>query len=567
MRLRKLLISTHLMSILLTAVVTGMVSLLLLFQGSRTIERQHLDSAIETARNLLTQRLDNLRQGQHAISGLITRAGTPADDLETLAGVHQILSTFNIARVEVFRGLQGELDVFRWQRGAHPDLATVWLPPHPRVAAEVTAGQSVIWIQRGVGSSDALKLLAPIATLPGTPKGWVVVTEPLDSTFLRSVLPEGLSGILEVDQRLVAPGRSGPGTPSGGPVSSGVPPQHRVARLFRFPPESRILMTTDDGLRLGLLAEPTVNRTLPVLLSGVRAWLLITALGALVAMALGSGIAARLLGPLRILLEGTAAMARGHLTVRLPAMRGDELGALTREFNRMADEIRNTYLGLISTLAEVVEAKSQYTREHIERVEHLTMRTAEVLERRGWVRFSSHQRFLLSVAAILHDVGKIAISNEILNKSGPLNEGERHQILTHPEVGALIVERMGKLDRAAEIIRHAHEHFDGSGYPRGLKGEEIPLGSRIILAVDAFDAMTVDRPYSIGRPLQEAITELRNEAGGQFDPVVVEALIEAATLEQNDTDPTRANDSGLVRILYGDQPQSINDPRPQVPQG
>jgi HAMP domain-containing protein len=553
------------MSILLTALVTGMVSILLLFQGTRNMERQNLDSALETARNLLTQRLDTLRQGQTAVSALVARGAASADDLETLASVHHVLSTFNIARVETFRGLQPELDVFRWQRGAHPDLATVWLPPHPRIAAEVTAGQSVLWIQRGSAGSDSLKLLAPIPSLPGTQKGWVVVTEPLDSVFLRTVLPDGLSGVLEVDQRLVGPYGSEARKANGGLAPPLSVPQGRVTRFGGIPPERRVLLTADDGLRLGLLAAPAVNRTLPVLFSGVRAWLLITALGALIAVVLGSGIAARLLGPLRILLEGTAAMARGHLTVRLPAMRGDELGALTREFNRMADEIRNTYLGLISTLAEVVEAKSQYTREHIERVEHLTMRTAEVLERRGWVRFSSHQRFLLSVAAILHDVGKIAISNEILNKSGPLNEGERHQILTHPEVGALIVERMGKLDRAAEIIRHAHEHFDGSGYPRGLKGEEIPLGSRIILAVDAFDAMTVDRPYSVGRPLQEAIAELRSEAGNQFDPVVVEALIEAATLDHQDSDSVRSSDSGLVRILYGGQTPTVNDPRPRAP--
>jgi HD-GYP domain-containing protein (c-di-GMP phosphodiesterase class II) len=206
---------------------------------------------------------------------------------------------------------------------------------------------------------------------------------------------------------------------------------------------------------------------------------------------------------------------------------------------------------MISTLAEIVEAKSHYTREHIDRVERLAMATAEVLERRGWVRFSSHQRFLLSVAAILHDVGKIAIANEILNKSGPLDTTEREQILTHPEVGALIVERMGKLERAAEIIRCAHEHFDGSGYPRGLRGEEIPLESRIILAVDAFDAMTIKRPYSAGRSSEAAIVELRTEAGRQFDPVVVEALVEVVTKESGaDVDPS--SDSGLYRVIHTD---------------
>jgi HD-GYP domain-containing protein (c-di-GMP phosphodiesterase class II) len=181
------------------------------------------------------------------------------------------------------------------------------------------------------------------------------------------------------------------------------------------------------------------------------------------------------------------------------------------------------------------------------------------------VRFSSHQRFVLSVAAILHDVGKIAISNEILNKSGPLDQPEREQILAHPEVGAIIVERIGKLERAAEIIRCAHEHFDGSGYPRGLRGEEIPLESRIILAVDALDAMIMDRPYSVGRPLDHALTELHNEAGKQFDPVVVEALIEVITTAG--VEPNSGN-SGVFRVLAGES-DSISDvtPIPRVRQG
>jgi HD-GYP domain-containing protein (c-di-GMP phosphodiesterase class II) len=119
-------------------------------------------------------------------------------------------------------------------------------------------------------------------------------------------------------------------------------------------------------------------------------------------------------------------------------------------------------------------------------------------------------------------------------------------------VGALIVERMGKLERAAEIIRCAHEHFDGSGYPRGLRGEEIPLESRIILAVDAFDAMTMNRPYSSGRPQEEAMAELRAEAGRQFDPVAVEALIEVlSTVER--TKSAISHDSGLYRAVHPGQ--------------
>jgi HAMP domain-containing protein len=392
-----------------------------------------------------------------------------------------------------------------------------------------------------------------------------VVTEPLDGALMERLLPSRVVGAIENESRLLA---AWPETPTiaGAALESlaAYLPSGPFSSVFGLLSVRRTALQLDDGsaLTLAVLASPAASGR--SLLVGLRTWFLVLAAGALVAFALGSGVASRLLSPLRALLEGTGAMARGHLMVRLPTDRGDELGALMREFNRMADEIRATYLGVISTLAEVVEAKSHYTRAHIERVERLTLATLDILERRGWVRFSSHQRFVLSVAAILHDVGKIAISNEILNKSGPLDLPEREQILAHPEVGAIIVERIGKLERAAEIIRCAHEHFDGSGYPRGLKGEEIPLESRIILAVDALDAMIMDRPYSAGRPLEHAITELHSEAGKQFDPVVVEALIEVVTLVGVDG---REGDSGVFRALAGESDSvAVVTPIPRVPQ-
>ncbi|MBI4917613.1 MAG: HD domain-containing protein [Acidobacteria bacterium] len=552
MRLRWQLVLSHLGSILLTALVIGLVNVVLLLRGTRTMEGQALDSSLTTARHLLASRLADLQHARDDISTFAAEAGPLSPDIATLGRLHDFLAFYRLERVEVFHGLRKEVEAYRWERGVGRSLATAWLPPKPQIAAQVAFGRPAAWVQKGADGLASLKLCSAVPGGVGDERRWVVLTEPLDGSFLGRIIPVGLVGALRDDhQILVAWPETPPGPDQDIESLLSYLPKGPFAWLFRPVSARRPAVQLDDGSALELVLLSAPIRSGQSLVQGLRAWFLVTVCGSLLALAIGSGLAARLLAPLNALLEGTAAMARGHLMVRLPTGRGDELGSLTREFNRMADEIRNTYLGMISTLAEIVEAKSHYTREHIDRVERLAMATAEVLERRGWVRFSSHQRFLLSVAAILHDVGKIAIANEILNKSGPLDTTEREQILTHPEVGALIVERMGKLERAAEIIRCAHEHFDGSGYPRGLRGEEIPLESRIILAVDAFDAMTIKRPYSAGRSSEAAIAELRTEAGRQFDPVVVEALIEVVTKESGaDVDPS--SDSGLYRVIHSD---------------
>jgi len=561
--LRGQLVLSHLGSIVAAAAIIGTVNLVLLVRETRKLERSTLDASVGAAEHVLGERISTLRQARDELSIFAANRGPMAGDATTLAELHTMLLSSQVVRIEVFSGLRKEVEAYRWDRGVGGGLETTWLPTNPRIAAQVADGRPATWIQAGPGQRASLKLCAAVPGGSERARRWVVVTEPLDAALLERILPSRVVGAVENDGRMLAAWPETP-TAAGAELESlaGYLPRGPFSGLFGALAARRTAIQLDDGsaLTVAVLASPApTGRSLLV---GLRAWFLVLAAGTLVALALGSGVASRLLAPLRSLIEGTGAMARGHLMVRLPTNRRDELGALMREFNRMADEIRATYLGVISTLAEVVEAKSHYTRAHIERVERLTLATLDVLERRGWVRFSSHQRFVLSVAAILHDVGKIAISNEILNKSGPLDLPEREQILAHPEVGAIIVERIGKLERAAEIIRCAHEHFDGTGYPRGLKGEEIPLESRIILAVDALDAMIMDRPYSIGRPLARAIAELHAEAGKQFDPVVVEALIEV--ISTAGVDGTNGN-SGVFRVLAGESDSLENvTPIPQV---
>jgi HD-GYP domain-containing protein (c-di-GMP phosphodiesterase class II) len=128
-------------------------------------------------------------------------------------------------------------------------------------------------------------------------------------------------------------------------------------------------------------------------------------------------------------------------------------------------------------------------------------------------------------AALLHDAGKLAVPDCVLQKPGGLNEQERAMVKAHPETGARIAARLPDLAAAAAIIAHHHEHYDGSGYPDGLKGDQIPLGSRIILVSDAFDAMTTYRSYKSVISLQEALQELHRCSGQQFDRRVVDAFI------------------------------------------
>jgi putative nucleotidyltransferase with HDIG domain len=133
----------------------------------------------------------------------------------------------------------------------------------------------------------------------------------------------------------------------------------------------------------------------------------------------------------------------------------------------------------------------------------------------------------LRVAATLHDVGKVAVPDRILQKPGRLTPAEFDQVRCHPTVGAQIVARIDGMQPIAEWIAASHEHFDGSGYPRGLAGEEIPQAARILLVADAYDAMVSDRCYRRAMSSEEAVAELRAHAGGQFDRMCVDALCES----------------------------------------
>jgi HD-GYP domain-containing protein (c-di-GMP phosphodiesterase class II) len=174
----------------------------------------------------------------------------------------------------------------------------------------------------------------------------------------------------------------------------------------------------------------------------------------------------------------------------------------------------------VQALAAAIEERDSYTHEHSEQVVHLARGVAMLLGR------PTDEVERIAHAALLHDVGKLATPNDILRKDGPLTGAEWEVMAEHPVVGERILLRTPELVPIAPLVRHEHEHWDGSGYPDGLAGLRIPLGSRIILACDAYNAMITSRPYRDAMDHEAALAELRRGAGRQFDPEVVEALLD-----------------------------------------
>ena len=205
------------------------------------------------------------------------------------------------------------------------------------------------------------------------------------------------------------------------------------------------------------------------------------------------------------------------------------LGVFARERQVRIDhalELGNAYRGTAFLLGDVVEADDAYTGSHSRDVVTLVL---DVSDRLG---LDARDRRDAEFAALLHDVGKIRIPGEIINKAGPLTPEERAVIETHTVEGERLLAKVGGiLGNVGRIVRSCHEDWDGTGYPDGLRGEEIPLVARIVRTCDAFSAMTTDRPYRAARAVDEAVVELRRCAGTDFDPATVEALAAALAAE------------------------------------
>jgi cyclic di-GMP phosphodiesterase len=195
------------------------------------------------------------------------------------------------------------------------------------------------------------------------------------------------------------------------------------------------------------------------------------------------------------------------------------------ELEMALDELQDTYVSTMTSFAQVVELKDSTTAGHLDRTQTLGLAIAEAVDPELAARPETRYGFFL------HDIGKVGIPEHILCKPGALDRSEWLIMREHPTIGAHIVEPIRFLAGAVDIVRSHHERWDGSGYPMGLRHEEIPLAARVFAIADCFDAMTNDRPYRRAMAVEEAVEEIVRGACTQFDPDVVQIFLELVERE------------------------------------
>lgn len=228
-----------------------------------------------------------------------------------------------------------------------------------------------------------------------------------------------------------------------------------------------------------------------------------------------------LLSPAGLLVAFGAATEPATSLLLVPLLAVFQIFAREREARiESALTLSSAYRGTAMLLSEVLSSTDAYTGSHSRSVVVLAHQVADAL---GLDEATVRD---VEFGALLHDVGKISVPNEILNKPGRLTDEEMAVMRLHTLDGEEMLSRIGGvLEQAGVVVRSHHERYDGRGYPDGLRGEEIPVAARVITACDAFNAMTTDRPYRGAMALSDAVAELRAESGKQFDPLVVEALV------------------------------------------
>ena len=185
----------------------------------------------------------------------------------------------------------------------------------------------------------------------------------------------------------------------------------------------------------------------------------------------------------------------------------------------VAQALEDPDLQVLATVGAAAEIKDRFIRGHPERMSEWGVALAEEMG------LSPERVRDIRIAALLHDIGKVTVSEGILNKPGKLTRREFDSIKDHPTVGATLVSQVKGFERLVPIVRHHHERFDGTGYPDGLAGEDIPLEARILSVLDVFDALTHQRSYRRGLSREEALAIVERGAGTQFDPAVVKAFL------------------------------------------
>jgi len=317
----------------------------------------------------------------------------------------------------------------------------------------------------------------------------------------------------------------------------GIFPDTRVDEVFRGG-HGLIEFTTPilfAGKRVGTVSLALSRESLLAPQRNIRRSITIAASVILVIALAGTMVLASFITtPIKKLSSGVNELAGGETFHPIPARGGDELGELTRNFNRMAEtiiaqqnrlgryakELEEAYVGMVRVIAASIDARDPYTLGHSTRVARISCALGKRLG------FSGEELYHLEKACLLHDVGKIRTPDDILLKEHSLTNPETEEMRAHAIAGEEILKMASSLHRYTAIVRAHHEWYDGTGYPDGMRGSGIPVHAQIIALADAFDAMTSTRPYRTGLTIQEAIEEILRFRGTQFSPALTDLFVE-----------------------------------------
>jgi HD-GYP domain-containing protein (c-di-GMP phosphodiesterase class II) len=254
--------------------------------------------------------------------------------------------------------------------------------------------------------------------------------------------------------------------------------------------------------------------------------LLLMAAGLFMVVVVGLFVARRITRPIQDLKEAALKVAGGNLEINVPGERRDEVGVLTHSFNEMVASLGQSKRNLVEAYDKTIEGwalaldlRDHATQGHSRRVAELSLNLAQLMGLKGNQLEQMHR------GALLHDIGKIAIPDHILLKQGKLSKTERELMQQHPVYARQFMEQIEYLKPAMDIPYSHHEKWDGSGYPQGLKGTQIPLAARVFSVIDVWDALTSDRPYRKAMAIHKAMALIESESGHHFDPEVVTAFL------------------------------------------
>jgi HD-GYP domain-containing protein (c-di-GMP phosphodiesterase class II) len=291
----------------------------------------------------------------------------------------------------------------------------------------------------------------------------------------------------------------------------------------------------DKNCRLGVIAIQDAGAALGSVADMRRQTILISFVAGMLTILIGFLFAKKLTQPVQELALGAHRIASGDFSQRIKVRSRTELGQLGDSFNlmtdqlehyikdlqRSADENRELFLGTVKSLAAAIDGKDPYTRGHSERVSRISVAIAQRLG------ISDDECEKIRISALLHDVGKIAIDDNILKKPAALTDEEYTIMKEHPQKGYKIMSQIAAMKEFLPGMYMHHEMVNGQGYPQGLKGDEIPVMAKIVAVADTFDAMTTDRPYQKAMQFEDAVKRIQSFEGTRYDETVVLAFVQA----------------------------------------